>query len=195
MQNPLDNQRCFEVRAPVRLGAILACTGIWGLLAACSDSASANPSGTTAVSANAKEVAATPHPVLDAYEAVRAHLAADQLNEAVSASGTIAKNASAAVTSAGAAPTAALEAIEAAAKSMSEMQGKNARDVRKQFGELSQALVHWLSTTPELAQGRYAFECPMAQGYKKWVQVTPAMANPYMGKRMLKCGSTTTITP
>ena len=28
----------------------------------------------------------------------------------------------------------------------------------------------------------------MVNGYKRWVQLQPTMANPYMGKRMLVCG-------
>jgi hypothetical protein len=35
----------------------------------------------------------------------------------------------------------------------------------------------------------------MAEGYQKWVQVSSEMANPYMGKKMLKCGSEATWIP
>ncbi len=42
---------------------------------------------------------------------------------------------------------------------------------------------------PSLRSGRFLFLCPMASGYKKWVQTTPTLNNPYWGKRMLTCGS------
>jgi hypothetical protein len=29
----------------------------------------------------------------------------------------------------------------------------------------------------------------MAKGYKKWVQVSEAVSNPYMGSEMLECGT------
>ena len=33
------------------------------------------------------------------------------------------------------------------------------------------------------------FACPMVQIYQKWVQREEKMATPYMGKKMLECGS------
>jgi hypothetical protein len=35
----------------------------------------------------------------------------------------------------------------------------------------------------------------MARGYQKWVQTGDDMANPYMGKRMLKCGGKVKLEP
>ena len=61
--------------------------------------------------------------------------------------------------------------------------------VRLAFGELSRGVVAVVAADPALQAGRFLFECPMARGYQRWVQSTPAMMNPYMGKRMLECGS------
>jgi Cu(I)/Ag(I) efflux system membrane fusion protein len=66
---------------------------------------------------------------------------------------------------------------------------------RSAFGDLSRAFVQLLAAAPPLRQGRHIFECPMAEGYQKWVQVSSEMANPYMGKKMLKCGSEATWIP
>ena len=62
-------------------------------------------------------------------------------------------------------------------------------DVRVAYGDLSRAVVAIIATDASLMQGRFLFECPMAKGYKRWVQVKPEMENPYMGQRMLACGS------
>jgi hypothetical protein len=63
------------------------------------------------------------------------------------------------------------------------------------FGEVSQALISMASKTPSLREGRHVFKCPMAQKYSKWVQTSKEMANPYMGKKMLKCGYETDWKP
>ena len=45
-----------------------------------------------------------------------------------------------------------------------------------------------ISENATMQEGRYAFECPMAKGYQKWVQTTPNLQNPYFGSEMLSCG-------
>ncbi|MFU8802970.1 MAG: efflux RND transporter periplasmic adaptor subunit [Bradymonadaceae bacterium] len=61
--------------------------------------------------------------------------------------------------------------------------------VRLEFGELSRAMVAVLAGLPALNDELYIYECPMTEGYRKWIQVEEEMANPYMGKAMLQCGS------
>lgn len=63
------------------------------------------------------------------------------------------------------------------------------KDVRLAYGEFQKQLVGIIAADASLQPGRYLFECPMARGYQRWVQVSPKMSNPYMGKRMLECGS------
>jgi membrane fusion protein, copper/silver efflux system len=53
-------------------------------------------------------------------------------------------------------------------------------------------VVTLLATDKALAKGLRVFECPMVQGYRKWVQPSDEMANPYMGKKMLACGGEST---
>jgi Cu(I)/Ag(I) efflux system membrane fusion protein len=60
---------------------------------------------------------------------------------------------------------------------------------RLAFGELSRGLVAVIAADPALQAGRFLFECPMAAGYQRWIQTSATMMNPYMGKRMLECGS------
>ena len=61
--------------------------------------------------------------------------------------------------------------------------------VRVAYGELARAVVAVIAADPALQAGRFLYECPMARGYKRWVELKPRMENPYMGSRMLECGS------
>jgi len=57
------------------------------------------------------------------------------------------------------------------------------------FGDLSRGVVAATAADVTLQPGRFLFECPMARGYQRWVQLEEKMANPYMGLRMLACGT------
>ena len=74
------------------------------------------------------------------------------------------------------------------ARALSEVDG-DAEAVRTAFGETSRPLVAVLAAAPSLSKGMYVFECPMASGYQKWIQTDSEISNPYMGSRMLTCGS------
>jgi hypothetical protein len=77
----------------------------------------------------------------------------------------------------------------AAAAAPKEGAAVDLKAARLAFGELSRGLVALVAADAALQAGRFLFECPMARGYQRWVQTTPQMKNPYMGKRMLECGS------
>ena len=66
---------------------------------------------------------------------------------------------------------------------------KDLARARSHFGELSRAWVTLAQRDPRLAEGWSAFECPMTSGYRRWIQPGGEMGNPYMGTRMLQCGS------
>jgi Cu(I)/Ag(I) efflux system membrane fusion protein len=66
---------------------------------------------------------------------------------------------------------------------------------REAFGAVSKALITVLAADAELAKGVTCYECGMAKGYERWVQSDADMGNPYMGKRMLKCGAKVTLAP
>ena len=90
-------------------------------------------------------------------------------------------------------PTAGADTIAAASKGLVDVTSAAAIDikaVRVAYGELQKSLVGIIAADATLQPGRFLFECPMAKGYQRWVQLSAKMANPYMGKRMLECGST-----
>ncbi len=122
---------------------------------------------------------------LGAYEAMRAAFAADDLAGAKAQVAALADGAMNAATDGGAAQKALVD-LAAAARAVgaaADMDG-----ARLRFGDLSKRVVALLVGEPKLREGRHLFMCPMASGYKKWVQTTPALTNPYWGKQMLTCG-------
>jgi Cu(I)/Ag(I) efflux system membrane fusion protein len=60
---------------------------------------------------------------------------------------------------------------------------------RAAFGDLSRTLVLLAACDERLAEGHHVFECPMVEGFNKWLQTNQEIANPYMGPKMLQCGS------
>jgi hypothetical protein len=142
----------------------------------------------------AKEAAKAPaHPVTDSYDATRAGLAADDVDKAKAAAAGLAKAAEAEAAKAQGAAKAPIEAVAAQAKRVAE--AANISEARLAFGEMSKAFIGWVDAEPTVGQGLYAFMCPMAKGYKKWVEQQNKMANPYMGKSMLECGGPTEMKP
>ena len=82
-----------------------------------------------------------------------------------------------------------LEDLSSAADRLARVERGDLDAAREAFGELSRALIALLSEDPSLQEGRYVYECPMVDGYKKWVQVSEGTSNPYMGRKMLECGT------
>lgn len=64
-------------------------------------------------------------------------------------------------------------------------------EARAAYADVSRVLVTVAAADPRLQEGWRVFECPMVKGYNRWVQRAEKMANPYMGQRMLACGTKT----
>ena len=132
--------------------------------------------------------------VLDAYESIRADLASDE-QPAASRYGELASAARRAANDyEGRAHESLIELANAAEAAAGEPP-TGLPDARLQFGNMSEPLIAFLSPQPELAEGRFVFECPMAKGYRKWVQTSEAVSNPYMGTEMASCGTATAWRP
>ncbi|WP_194863108.1 efflux RND transporter periplasmic adaptor subunit [Myxococcus sp. AB036A] len=67
---------------------------------------------------------------------------------------------------------------------------KDAEAARQHFARVSEALIALASADPRLQEGWHIFECPMVEGVNQWLQREPKLENPYMGRRMLACGTT-----
>jgi hypothetical protein len=60
---------------------------------------------------------------------------------------------------------------------------------RAAFGDLSAELIAYADKTKQPVAGKIIAFCPMVN--KSWVQADGAIANPYYGKAMSTCGSST----
>ena len=156
---------------------------------ACSSDVATNTKSETKADAKAQASVKSPAPdanvqsltqALERYEALRSKLAADD--------GALQDDASAL---ASAAREAKRDVLATAADSLAKLPAEDLAALRKQFGEVSKEIVTLIAETPALQEGRHVFACPMAQGYQKWVQLEETKANPYMGTKMLECGSAT----
>ena len=148
-------------------------------MAAATDEA---PAGETAGHADVSEV-------LTHYEAIRALLVADTPAEIPEH----ARQLQAAAEKAGAAAPAAakphLQVIGKQAQALAALSTDDLAPMRKAFGEVSRPVVAMMTEMPAMAEGYHMFECPMAEGYRRWVQEDATLANPYMGQEMPGCGS------
>ena len=81
----------------------------------------------------------------------------------------------------------ALQAGSAAAVALGD--AKDIAAARHAFSSLNEALFAVATADSRLQEGWRSFECPMVDEFPKWFQRGAALENPYMGKRMLTCGS------
>lgn len=119
--------------------------------------------------------------VLASYETIRAALAADNGRGVAAQARRIAQIGASS-------QNAHLRRAARAGETLATVSASDLPALRRAFGELSRPLVVLLSATPALT-GYHLFECPMADGYKRWIQRTEQIENPYMGSRMLTCGA------
>jgi len=168
-----------------RLTALVACaTMAAGLVFGCSKSKDAPPapsSLTASTRGNLEEAAS-------AYEAIRGSLARDQSDVRAQAL-TLAEAAETATASAPATLRPAIGDLSSASRRLAELGRDDLEGVRTAFGNVSRAWISVLSAEPSLQQNRHVYECPMAKGYKKWVQVDAGASNPYLGSQMPQCGT------
>jgi len=125
--------------------------------------------------------------MLARYDEVRSLLAGDTTEGLAGAAGSLREATEEAAQSA---PPAIADALGRIRGHAAEME--KAGDIvaaRRAFGELGRDLVPLVAMDQRLAQSLYLFECPMEQGFNRWIQKAPSMANPYKGQAMLQCGS------
>ncbi len=76
---------------------------------------------------------------------------------------------------------------------VSAEQPQDAVDARTRFGRISHELTKLLEAhggKTLFGHDLYQFECGMAKvGYERWLWWSPEIHNPYMGQKMLKCGT------
>lgn len=133
--------------------------------------------------------------VLEAYEAVRAELAADRMEgvgpgaERLASALREARAELDAPDRAEAPADLALPLDEAVAAASALAGATDLPEARRAFGAVSRGLLLVAGRDERLTAGRHVFSCPMAEGFGRWIQKSAEMANPYMGTAMLQCGA------
>lgn len=127
--------------------------------------------------------------VLSVYETLRGQLARDEIASALTTASALERAAKEASTKSPKRLQRSLQGVASSAQRLSQTAKADSAAVRRAFGDVSKSVVALIDAEPALRQGRYIFECAMAQGYKKWVQTREEISNPYMGKKMPGCGS------
>ncbi len=130
---------------------------------------------------------------LDAYESIRAALAADRL----AGIATYARDLSTALRASSTGLRLEVsDALERAAKASDKLAATSTLDdARLELGNVSEVVVALVASNKELQRSWHRFSCPMAKGFGEWVQRSPDISNPYMGTKMLTCGSSEQWTP
>ena len=138
--------------------------------------------------------AATSEDAMVYYEEIRAALARDDGSD-VPANALLLATAAEQAAAGSSDTRAELQELGAAAEKLGAVPNSDIRLLRGAFGEVSRAVVSLVVADESLAKDRYIFRCPMTRGYEKWVQTSADLENPYMGSRMLNCGSQTRWVP
>ncbi len=135
--------------------------------------------------------------VLDAYFQLSESLADDKLDEVPQRMSALSESAEALAETAAESDVAALQAdtnqFRELVASLSAEPPSDAVDARTRFGRISHDLTKLLEAhggNTLFGRELYQFECGMAKvGYERWLWWSPEVHNPYMGQKMLKCGT------
>lgn len=130
---------------------------------------------------------------MSSLDQVRAKLAADTLDgiaEPATRTSTMLRDAAALV----AVADAKERLDEATAAAVALGRARDVAQARTLFSVVSSDVTALAAADPRLQQGWQVFECPMVTGFNKWLQRGDALENPYMGKKMLTCGTASTFT-
>lgn len=143
-----------------------------------------------------KGEASTPPPaasfateIMTSYEACRALLAADKGDGIVACAEGIVAAAKVAMEAAPEDTHEHITNLIDAATALAKTKSDDMEAMRLGFGVVSESVVGMLVAAPDTAKNYHVFECPMAKGYQRWAQPNAKLENPYMGTRMLACGS------
>ena len=138
---------------------------------------------------SASQMAAGVGEVVAAYEVVRGRLAGDEVQGLAAAFGGLESAASGAPAEfLSATAKDRMRRLQDAAARGAKLESDDLEGARTAFSEASEHLVAVIASDPSLGVGLHLFECPMVQGYPKWVQTSDSIGNPYLGKQMPSCG-------
>jgi Cu(I)/Ag(I) efflux system membrane fusion protein len=133
------------------------------------------------------------HTASDALERARVLLATDTIAGLGEAAHSVAEGARAAAMASPKDRPELGTALNGAAQAAEQLEAtKDVEAARKAFAELNRQLLPALGADARLAKGLHVYECPMFD-HARWVQRGEMADNPYMGSKMLTCGTASTF--
>jgi Cu(I)/Ag(I) efflux system membrane fusion protein len=126
-----------------------------------------------------------------AYEGIRALLARDTVEGIAPRAEEMAAALRAAAEAAQGGPADVAQCLQQGVETAQKLGAATSlEEARQRFSEVSQYLVALADADKRLQEGWHVFSCPMVKdGFNKWFQRSPRLENPYMGRKMLACGS------
>jgi Cu(I)/Ag(I) efflux system membrane fusion protein len=125
---------------------------------------------------------------LAAYDEIRALLAADEMEGLAARASRLAQALRLSAEAAEEGSPAATNLLDEAARTADSLAGADdLATARAAFAEVNRALLPVVGADPEVAAGWRVFECPMTEGFNKWMQTDDGAENPFMGQEMLTC--------
>ncbi|MFQ5526920.1 MAG: efflux RND transporter periplasmic adaptor subunit [Thermoanaerobaculia bacterium] len=127
---------------------------------------------------------------LRSYEEIRTRLAQDQAEGVGAAASRLAADLEAASSRGDELPDHLAALLGEALRAARSLEGAtDLESARAAFGEVSRLLIPVVALDERLSRGRHVFSCPMVRdGFNKWMQPSPELENPFMGRAMPGCG-------
>lgn len=125
-----------------------------------------------------------------AYEEVRGLLAQDQVEGVEGAASQLAAELAAAGSHGDEVPGRVAALLREATRASQSLESTtDLESARTAFGEVSRFLIPVVAIDSRLSRDRHVFSCPMVEdGFNKWMQPSPELENPFMGRAMPGCG-------
>jgi hypothetical protein len=118
-------------------------------------------------------------PTLAAYETLRSHLAAGEVDTLFEDAAALEQAATRAAADASEPDRTHLASLATAATRLKETPADDLDEARRSFGETSRHLIAFFRTRPEAREGLSTYECDRALGFSRWVQPAGPMGCPY----------------
>ena len=127
---------------------------------------------------------------LDVYEECRTALAYDRLNSLNDSASRLAESLAQTAAEVPTARPEVRERIEQAVEASRALASAGDLEAaRAAFARISRQLMALGQMDPALVEGWHAFSCPMVEGFNRWMQPSPELENPFMGRAMPSCGT------
>lgn len=181
------------LRMPNFLKTSLAVALMSLVVVGCSEQSSTSNSQQNAASTDAlnSQQQAVVDRITEAYLSIQSQLASDSIDQVPAQLQAIRDSAQSLQDQAGQADNSKLKTQGSAIAKAADFQAKDVKQARNKLVDLSDSVIKLVQAHPPsdaAASELYLAECPMVDN-GLWLQPQQQVTNPYMGSRMLQCGS------